>query len=360
MLKCPYMASRIHAELRRAVRPFRQGSDLQASLICLFDTGLFAGALLTVVFAESMLLKLGASLLTGVTIARLFVIGHDACHQAFFSNRQANRWIGRLVLLPSLTPFSLWETGHNLSHHVYTNLKTHDFVWTPMSKAEFDAAPPWRRALERLYRSGFGFWAYYAIEIWWRKMIFPTAREVPLRRPAFFRDSIAVTLFGLMWVAGLIAAASFTGQSIVVLLLCGLVIPFLVWCLLMGSVIYFHHTSPEVAWYDDMAEWEAARDGVSGTVRMTFPRGAGRLVHNIMEHPAHHLDVRIPLYRIEAAQRELEAKQSSETQSRAFTLDYLKNCVSRCKLYDYSSHRWMDFDGSYTSDSTVQEPALAS
>jgi omega-6 fatty acid desaturase (delta-12 desaturase) len=347
------MASRTHAELRRAVRPFRQGSDLRASLICLIDSALFIAALLTTVFAASLPLKLVASVLTGVVIARLFVIGHDAVHQAFFDSRQLNRWIGRLVLLPSLTPYSLWETGHNLSHHVYTNLKTHDFVWTPMSKAEFDALPRWRRALERLYRSGFGFWAYYAIEIWWRKMIFPNAREVPLRRPAFLQDSLFVTVFGTLWAAGLVVAAVATGQSITLLVLCGLVIPFLVWCLLMGSVIYFHHTSPEVAWYDDMSEWEAARDGVSGTVRMTFPRRAGRLVHNIMEHPAHHLDVRIPLYRIEDAQRELEEKQDSETRSRPFTLDYVRNCVTRCKLYDYAAHRWMDFDGHYTSGPTV-------
>jgi omega-6 fatty acid desaturase (delta-12 desaturase) len=58
------------------------------------------------------------------------------------------------VFLPSLTPYSLWEVGHNLGHHVYTNLRGMDYVWTPMTKPEFDALPAWRQLAERFYRSG--------------------------------------------------------------------------------------------------------------------------------------------------------------------------------------------------------------
>jgi hypothetical protein len=39
-----------------------------------------------------------------------------------------------MVIRPSLTPFSLWDVGHNVVHHGYTNLKGFDFVWAPNTR----------------------------------------------------------------------------------------------------------------------------------------------------------------------------------------------------------------------------------
>ena len=97
--------------MRRSVRAFRTSSNWLACLICLLDVSLFAGGLATVLLASSTVVKVIAAVVTGLAIARLFVVGHDACHQAFFSNRNANRWIGKLVFLPSLTP---WRISRNL------------------------------------------------------------------------------------------------------------------------------------------------------------------------------------------------------------------------------------------------------
>ena len=75
-----------------------------------------------------------------VAIARLFVIGHDACHGSFTRYDFLNKLIGRIAFLPSLTPFSLWDVGHNVAHHGFTNLKGRDQVWVPMSMEEWKAA----------------------------------------------------------------------------------------------------------------------------------------------------------------------------------------------------------------------------
>jgi len=353
LVRMPLLSSN-RASFRRSVRAFRQSSNLRAVLLCSFDVSLFFGSLAGVILIDSLAFKIIAAIIAGLAIARLFVVGHDACHQAFFSNRKANRWIGSIVFLPSLTPFSLWEAGHNVSHHVYTNLKTHDFVWTPLSLAEYQAMPSWRRQLERFYRSGFGFWAYYGIEIWWRKMMFPNKEAVPLQRPAFFRDSLQVSVFAVIWIAFLVALASATAQSPALLVVLGFIVPQIVWQLLMGAVIYFQHTNPGIAWFDNTAEWETTREGLSGTMLITFPNHLGRLINNIMEHPAHHLDVRIPLYEIEAAQSTLNT-QATGAPSQAFSWKFITDCVHRCKLYDYAEHRWTDFEGNFTSE-RVFEP----
>ena len=91
----------------------------------------------SLLFVEAWWVKVFASLVAALWIARLFVIGHDACHGSYTPNKTLNKWIGRIAFLPSLTPYSLWEIGHNLAHHGFTNLKGRDYVWTPYSPSEF-------------------------------------------------------------------------------------------------------------------------------------------------------------------------------------------------------------------------------
>lgn len=339
---------------RQSIRSFRQSSDFKAAALCIFDFGLFAIVLATVVMVPNIFVKVIASLALGLVIARLFVLGHDACHQSLFTQRVINRWLGRLLFAPSLTPYSLWEVGHNLGHHVYTNLRGMDYVWTPLSKAEFDGMSPWRQRAERFYRSGYGCGAYYLIELWWRKLFFASSKEIPTQRREFIADSLLALGFGVAWIGALIGAAIVTGQNATVVVLTGFVVPFLLWNWIMGTVIYLHHTHPLLPWYNDIDQWEAARDTGCTTVHVLFPARLGRILNNIMEHPAHHLDVRIPLYNLEAANRALsEPAQVSQL----FSLALLRDCVTHCKLYDYDSHRWTDFAGH--SSGPVLAPAVA-
>jgi len=328
------------ASQRKVIRRFRESSDAVAALLCTLDVMLFVAGLGSVILVRNGLLKGVASLVLGLAIARLFVLGHDACHQCLFTRRRLNRIIGRALFLPSLTPFSLWEVGHNLGHHVYTNLRGFDYVWAPLSPAEFAAMPTWRQRLERFYRSGWGHGAYYLMELWWKKLFFASRREIVSQRAAFVWDSLLVSAFGCAWIGGLAIAGIATKQSTIQLVGLGFVAPFVLWNCIMGSVIYFHHTHPRLIWYDDLDRWEASRDGVSNTVHIQFRGRMGWVLNNIMEHPAHHLDVRIPLYRLEAAQREL-----SVTPPQRFSIAYALECVSHCKLYDFEAMRWVGFDG---------------
>jgi omega-6 fatty acid desaturase (delta-12 desaturase) len=328
------------AAQRQSIRSFRQSSNFSAVLLCTLDFSLFVLALGAVIAVPNIWIKAIVAPVIGLQIARMFVLGHDACHQSLFVSRRLNRWMGRLMFLPSLTPYSAWEVGHNLGHHVYTNLRGMDYVWTPLSKSEFDALPAWRQLLQRYYRSGFGHGAYYLVELWWRELFFASRAKIQTRRTEVVGDSLLVAGVWIVWIGLLIAAAVATRQSRLVLVNTGFVVPFLVWNWIMGAVIYFHHTNPLLPWYDDIDEWEAARDTGCNTVHMTFRGKLGRVLNNIMEHPAHHLDVRIPLYHLEAANRQLDAPAQI---TQPFSWRRLHDCIRRCKLYDYDAHHWTDF-----------------
>src|SRR5579872_7371789 len=131
-------------ELRGILRAMRSKSTAKALAIFLLDAALYGACTWGALRAERPAAAALWGALAGVTIAMLFVVGHDACHGSFTSHRALNGVIGRLAFLPSVTPFGAWDLEHNRRHHVYTNLKPRDAIWTPFSKAEYDALPRWR------------------------------------------------------------------------------------------------------------------------------------------------------------------------------------------------------------------------
>lgn len=329
------------AEKKTLISIFLLGSD------CLIWLVLIAG----VALIPNLLVKIILGNVAGFWIGRLFILGHDACHQSFTPHRELNKVLGRIAFLPSLTPYSLWEVGHNVVHHGQTNLKGFDFVWAPASLEEFQAMSTWRQALERLYRSGWGPVVYYIVEIWWNKMFFPNQKHMPSTRKVFFKDNLLVSAFGIVWITSLCFAAIATSQSILTILLCGFVIPYLFWNGMIGWVVYVHHTHPSVSWYDNKSEWLRAQPFVSTTVHLTFNHNFGASMHHIMEHTAHHVDMGVPLYHLKDAQEKLEELLPGRIIKQPFSWAWYFETAKLCKLYDYKNKWWTDFDGNKTAES---------
>lgn len=321
--------------LRSWLAPLATPSTGRALALVALDLLLLDIAMAAVVLVRTAPTKLLAAGAAGLVISRLFILGHDACHQSFTRHRRLNRWLGRLVFLPSLTPYSLWEVGHNVVHHGYTNLRGFDFVWQPLTLAEYRALPRWRQAIERVYRSGWAPWLYYLIEIWWARLLFPSRKTMPTRRAVFVRDRLLVTVFAVLWIGGLAAAAIATRQSVGWLVGVGFVLPFLVWNGMIGFVVYVHHTHADVVWHEDKRAWSASQPFVSTTVHLTFRSAMGGALHHIMEHTAHHVDMSIPLYRLKRAQALLEAALPQAIVVQPFSWRWYAGTARHCKLYDF-------------------------
>lgn len=339
--------------IRSWLIPISERDTARALGLVTADLVIFAALLAGVVLAPWLLLKLLLGCVAGFWIGRLFILGHDACHQSLTMHRRLNTWIGRIVFLPSLTPYSLWDVGHNVVHHGYTNLKDFDFVWQPKTLAEYRALSPARRWLERIYRSGWGPALYYLKEVWWQRLFFPGKRQMPTRRRIFLLDSLLVSAFAALWVGGLTAAALASGQSVLLIVLSGFVVPFLFWNAMIGFVVFVHHTHPSITWHDDKTEWGRSQPFVSTTVHLVFRRvfgiDVGAALHHITEHTAHHVDMSIPLYRLKQAQRVLEETLPGRIVVQTFSWRWYFDTARRCKLYDYQRRCWTSFDGTPTS-----------
>ncbi len=331
-------------ELIEKIRPARTAGAWKPAALLTLDLAVYALLWAALLLATAWWLHAALAVAAGIAIARLFLIGHDACHGAFFpaSARWANAVAGRIVFLPSLTPYSTWELGHNTLHHGFTNLRGKDYVYTPFSKAEYDALPAWRRALERIYRHPLGPGLHYGIEVWWKRLWFP--REMTVR-PVYLWDSLLTLAVLAAQVAVVTLAARATGQHPAALAAWAIALPFAVWHFVMGFVTYQQHTNPSVVWYADRREWDPVTAQVHGTVHVVFPAPVGALLGNIMEHTAHHIDVAIPLFDLPEAQRRVEREFPSEVTVVKWSLRYYLDCCRQCKLFDYSTRTWTGFSG---------------
>jgi acyl-lipid omega-6 desaturase (Delta-12 desaturase) len=276
-----------------------------------------------------------------ITLARLFILGHDACHGSLFASPSANQIIGRILFFPTLTTFSLWHVGHNLAHHGFANLKGMDRVWVPLSPEEFAALSTWRQRLERVYRSVWGLGLYYGVEMWFKSLFFPSKDHRGARRRVFWLDAWLTAIAGAAYVAFLVWRADATGQPRWLLVLLGGVVPFALWNYLMGLVTFLHHSGPSMRWFDKRSSWNRRRRQGELTRDIRLPFGSEKLLHGIMRHRAHHHDPRIPNYRLASASRSLPAIR--DTDSGAVGWSELRRITKNCALYDYKASRWMRF-----------------
>jgi omega-6 fatty acid desaturase (delta-12 desaturase) len=117
----------------------------------------------------------------------------------------------------------------------------------------------------------------------------------------------------------------------------------------MGLMSFVQHTHPRMAWYDDEREWSFYHVQLKSSAHVRFPWPFERVLNNIMDHPAHHLDPAIPLYNLPASQKLLEEMAQPHAVTYLWTpWNYLQTC-SACKLYDYRRHCWTDFAGNPTT-----------
>ena len=324
--------------LREVLSAFYRRSTAIAIGLLVCDIALF-GLGEWLVARQSFGWQILGGILATLAIVRLFIIGHDACHGSLTDHEGLNKLLGRIAFLPSLTPYSLWRVGHNVVHHGFNSLKGRDFVWEPKDPAEWNALSPARRLLERVYRSAAGPLPYYLFEIWWRRLYYPFGKNSPGSRAEFFWDSTLVTVFAALWIGGLIM---FAKGSLGVALLVGFLIPFLIWNWTVGFVVYLHHTHPDFVWYSDKTSWLKDQGILHGTVRYRIRPWWNFLLHNIMEHAAHHLDAKIPLYRLKAAQTAL-AKLVPEIPEIELSMHTYWRTVRECKLFDFDRKIWVRF-----------------
>jgi acyl-lipid omega-6 desaturase (Delta-12 desaturase) len=335
--------------LRAELRPFLAKNDALGFALVAVDLAGIVGLAILAVVVDPIWIRLPLSIGSGAMIAALFVLGHDAIHGSLTSNRTANAILGRIAFLPALHNATLWFIQHNRIHHQAPNVQGLN-SWSPLSPGEYAGLKPASRLLYRFYRSAPGIAPYYLVERWLKHKLVPRRDTDPELAAQARWDFLLVCVALAGWLAIVVSAGAYFGDgnpaSAIVF---GFAVPFLVWNLLMGQTVLLQHTHPRVRWY--RSEQDARADGgqESRTIHVATPRWYGLMGHDIMAHPAHHVNPMIPCYRLHAAQARLDEVLGPRAIVEAMGPRPLFEILRGCKLYDYDGHAWVDFSGRRTT-----------
>ncbi len=340
-------------ELRYAIKQYAKPSNKLALFIFFSDLTIYALAIAGAIMFESLILRIVCGVLAGLRIGTLFLVSHDAAHDSFTSNRMWNSIIGRIAFLPSFHNYSLWLIAHNRAHHQTPNIKGLN-SWSPLSKEDYDGFSTSRKIMERLYRSPYGICFNYMIERWWKDKFFPYKRIVRQQNISYYLDFILVFTYMVSFTIALIYLGVHVAHTNPLeVLLIALVIPFLVSNFLIGVTVYQHHTHETVPWFKTIEESKVYGSNEDVTVHIKYPHWYNLISHNAMEHTAHHVDPRVPLYNLSKAQTVLCELCEEDLITMDFSLINFLLTMKKCKLYDYGNHLWIDFEGNPTSSNTL-------
>jgi acyl-lipid omega-6 desaturase (Delta-12 desaturase) len=333
---------------RMTLAPFARRSAWHSIAYLTADIIVYAAFVYGAIAAEAIWLKLLFGFGAGTMIALGVIVGHDAGHGSFSHSKDLNRFFGTIAFLPALHPFALWEHHHNRVHHRFTTQLGVDNAFPPMTVDEYRNASPLRRGYYRFIRSVWGQPFHYLLDVWLPQMFLPfTQKDPPMNARVwfdlvlvygFFIEFILLTTLVALTVAGDGDVwAAFSNAFVF-----GFLFPFLIWNAFISFLAIVQHTGPEVRWMLPTGQPSTVEESLAGTVHIVFPEWLDRLLHRIMQHQAHHLNVGIPLQELKAAQATVAAKNGHKL-VQVWTPGYHLRLTRECQLYDEKRHRWVRF-----------------
>ncbi len=259
---------------------------------------------------------------------RIYIILHDCMHGSFFSSKKWNDLVGVLLSPIALTPFRATQYIHNQHHTHVSDLDRRDtFEIQVMTKREWERAGARDRLLYRMYRNP------VTLILVGPFLFFILVRRVPL---CGFRISVTDLVLHNALLAGFVYA---------IWLVAGLP-GILVWlaaayfaCVGGALISYVVHNFETVHW-GTKPELDFETAALDGSAVLDWGWLFDLLSLNIGYHDLHHLNARIPGYRLKAAHADLEA-QGLLTPERIGFLDGLR-CLG-WKLYDEDAGRMITF-----------------
>lgn len=302
-------------------------------------------ALTGLVFTDTWYLLVPLWLVAGLAVSGMFVLGHDAAHQALTDRRWLNATIGKVLMVPSQHIYESWVLGHNHIHHRHTARQGMDFVWHPVTPDEYRSWGRLRRLRHRVEWSWMGAGFYYLREVWWNKMI--RLSEPPRKwADGIARDRRLLAGLTILTVGG-VAAAGWLGYGSPLgalwLVTKLLVVPFLLFTWVIGFVVYVHHISPDLPWATRRG-WTKVTGQLDSTTVLRINRLADYLFfHQIFVHVPHHVDPRIPCYHLTEAARHIAAAFPDRLIDRRLRLRNYLATTRACKLFDFDTGTWLTY-----------------
>jgi len=323
------------ASLRQALRHY-QTPVLSRSLWQIANTFLPFFAVCTAMYFTvhvSFWITAALAIVAAGLVVRIFIIQHDCGHGSFFSRRWANEALGTFCSLFTLTPYANWQRQHAGHHGNWNNLDRResgtDIYSTCLTVAEFQALPVWRRFFYRLVRHPL------ITLVVLPPFIFLLLYRVPFDTPREWRkERLVVHLTNAALAAvfvGLGLAIGFGNVVQVQLPISAVAAVFGVW------LFSIQHRFEGTLWLR-RGQWDPTTVSLQGSSFLKLPRVLQWFTGNIGYHHIHHLNSRVPNYRLQ------ECHEAAPSLAAVPTLNLWQGLGSfRFALWDEAQQRMVPF-----------------
>jgi omega-6 fatty acid desaturase (delta-12 desaturase) len=248
--------------------------------------------------------RLVCTVLTGLLMVRLFVIYHDHQHHAILPQSRLAAIFMRLFGICSLCPSAIWRSSHDYHHTHNSKLRSaHIGSYPIMTKEQYETTGAGERLLYLLMRHPLTILLGYVTVFLFGMVIIPffsdSRRNFDSVPALLLHLALGVTL--VMWFGWLALGLT-------------LVLPFVIAGALGSYLFYAQHNFPGVVFKDKNGWTYEGAALESSSYLKTNPLMAW-FTGNIGYHHIHHLNHRIPFYRLPEIYRAIPGLRKAKTTS---------------------------------------------
>ncbi len=262
---------------------------------------------------------IGASVLTGLVMVRMFIIYHDYMHSAILRDSAVAKFLMHGFGLLILSPPSIWKHSHD-DHHK-NNCKSYgaELGSFPIMTAQAYADSSfWGRLGYRIVRNPIIILFGYITSFFWSTTLSQFLRH-PIRN---YDAGLSLLLhFGIMVLIGFYSVQA---------LLLGFLMPVFIASAIGTYLFYAQHNFPGMK-RKDSPEWDYVYAAIRSSSFMKMNPVMHWFTGNIGYHHVHHLNAKIPFYRLPEAMAGLSELQTPTSTSLS-PIDIYR-CL-RLKLWD--------------------------
>lgn len=291
-------------ELIVATKPFAVDDPAKSWRLFLSAMILFALAVVGTIWNVHIAGQIACSILAGFLMVRVFVIYHDFEHRAILQNSWLAGQFMTFCGMYCLAAPSVWRSSHDYHHHHNSKLRTaHIGSYPIMTREAFDQASRGDRLKYLFARHPltilFGYFFIFLLGM----CVFPF-----LRNPRRHFDCF-VSL--LMHVGLGTALFYYLGWQAMVL---ALIVPQFIASMLGSYLFYAQHNFPAAS-HQDKVGWTYEGAALESSSFMKMNRLMRWFTANIGYHHIHHLNARIPFYRLPEVMEKMPEVQAPRTTS---------------------------------------------
>lgn len=291
-------------ELILTTKPFASDSTAKSWWAVLSTGALLVAAIIGTVWIEGAAGRIISSVLAGLLVLRFFVLYHDQQHHAILPHSRLAEFLMRIFGVLALSPSSIWRSSHEYHHKHNSKLRSaHIGSFPIMTRAEYEKSSRGTRIKYLFMRHPLTILFGYLFVFLHGMCLNPF-----FNNPRAHRDCLLAFILHLL--IGAVIAFYAGWQA----LLLTQFLPHFIAHGIGSYLFYAQHNFPGVS-FADRAGWAYEKAALESSSFMKTGRIMAWFTANIGYHHIHHLNAKIPFYRLPEAMDKIPELRHPKTTS---------------------------------------------